>query len=52
MSEEKTTVCVLWVEHPTLKGVRRALLFEGFYCPDGVLVTAAFHRVGVFKIAG
>jgi hypothetical protein len=52
MNEEKITVCLLWIEHPTLKGVRRALLFEGFYCADGELVSGAFHKVGVFKIAG
>jgi hypothetical protein len=50
MNGDRVTVCVWWMEHPKLKGVRTAVLFEALYNVDGDLVGGAAHNVGVTKI--
>jgi hypothetical protein len=50
MSEEQVKVCVWWLEHPRLQGVRTAVLLEAFYSADGKLIGGAAHSVGVSRI--
>jgi hypothetical protein len=50
MDKGKVTMCVWWMEHSKLKGVRTAVLFEALYDVDGDLVGGAAHSVGVSKI--
>jgi len=51
MNEDKVTVCIWWIDHPKLKAVRAALLFEGFYSSDGKKLGGACHQLNLFKIA-